>query len=119
MFRWGTVFLAVHSAVLLLIAPSAFLYYGEGFLFSRNQARTIHQILDGPVENLVYDFANFHIPPRVYGWLAKRLSSLDEVSLLGQTVLYLIFGGALYFGAGLCFGGLVSLGKPRRHRVAG
>jgi hypothetical protein len=119
MLRWGAIFLAVHSAVLVLIAPSAFLYYGEGFLFSRNQAQTIHQVLDGPVENLVYDFANFYIPHRVYWWLAQRLNSLEETTLLGQAVLYLIFGGALYFGAGLCFGGLVSLGKLRRHRVAG
>jgi hypothetical protein len=119
MLWWGIVFFAVHSAVLFLIAPSAFLYYGEGFLFSRNQARTIHHILDGPVEDLVYNFANFHVPPRVYWWLAQRLSSLDEVTLFGETVLYVIFGGALYFGAGLCFGGLVSFGNLRRQRVAG
>ncbi|MEA2879356.1 MAG: hypothetical protein QOF14_4552 [Hyphomicrobiales bacterium] len=118
-FRWGAIFLGVHSIVLLLIAPSAFLYYGEGFLFSRNQAQMIQRIIDGPVENLVYDFANNRIPPGVYGWLARRISSLDEVTLLGQTVLYLIFGGALYFGLGLCFGGLVSLSKLHRHRVAG
>jgi hypothetical protein len=119
MFRWGAIFLGVHSAVLLLIAPSAFLYYGEGFLFSRSQAQMIQRILDGPVENLVYDFANNRIPPGVHWWLARRLSSLDEVTLFSQTVLYLILGGALYFGVGLCFGGLVSLGKVRRHRLTG
>jgi hypothetical protein len=119
MLRWGVILLGVHSAIVVLIAPSVFLYYGEGFLFSRNQAQTIHQILDGPVEKLVYDFANFHVHPRVYWWLAQRLNSLDETVLLEQTVLYLIFGGALYFGAGLCFGGLLSLGKLRRRRLAG
>ena len=111
MLRWGSGFFAVHSAILILIAPSAFLYYGEGFILSRNQAFIAHRLLDGAVVNVVYDIANYRIPHEVHWWLAEHFSSLDELSLFSQTILYLVVGGAFYFIIGACLGAVVSAGS--------
>lgn len=116
--RWGVFALVAHSAVLILIAPSAFLYYGEGFILTRAQAHVAHRILDGAIEGLVYDIANYRIPHGVYWWLAQRLPSLDEVTLVSHTVLYLLVGGAFYFAIGAGLAVVVSVPGMLRRRAA-
>ena len=116
MLRWGSMALAAHSAILVLIAPSAFMYFGEGFILTGPQAHIVHRLMDGAVEGLVYDIANYRIPHGVYWWLADRLGSLDEVTLITQTALYLIVGGAFYFLLGAGLGAAVALPKLLRKR---
>lgn len=68
-FRWAAICFGLHSAILLLIAPSAFLYYGEGFILSGSQASHAHRLLDAPVHAVVYDVINYRVPHRVHWWL--------------------------------------------------
>lgn len=119
MLRWGVIALAIHSVLLILIAPSAFMYYGDGFLLTKSQAHVAHRMLDGAIEGVVYDIANYRIPQGVYWWLAQRLPTLDEVTLVSQTVLYLAVGGALYFVMGACLAAMVSVPSMIRARRVG
>lgn len=118
MVRWGVVAVVAHSTVLILIAPSAFMYYGEGFILTRPQAQIALRILDGAIEGVVYHIANYRIPPGVYWWLAERLPSLDEASLVAATVLHLLVGGVFYFVIGASLACLVSVPGLWRRRSA-
>ena len=117
--RWGTLLLALHSLFLIVVTLSTFLSHGEGFILSRSQAGLALRFVDSPVTNLVYNVGNFHTPNAVWVWLADRCSSLDDVALLASTVLYLVFGGAFYFGIGFILGGAVSARGFLRKRMAG
>jgi hypothetical protein len=117
-FRWGIVFVAVHTALLVLLAPSAFLYYGEGFLLSSPNASGLQKILDTPAHGLVYDIVNYRLPPNVHAWVMRRTSSLDEASLVYSFTAYSIIGGAFYFIVGSVAGTIRALLKGREARVA-
>lgn len=106
-FRWGAVAFGLHSALLVLLAPSAFLYYGEGFILSGPDASHVQRLLDAPVHGLVYEVVNYRLPRSVHTWVFEHTSTLDEASLLFSTVGYFVVGGAFYFLLGALGGTLI------------
>ena len=103
-FRWGAVAFGLHSPLLLLLAPSAFLYHGEGFILSGPDASHAQRMLDAPVHGLVYEVVNHRLPRSVQTWVFEHTSTIDEASLLFSTIGYFVVGGAFYFLLGAVFG---------------
>jgi hypothetical protein len=94
--RWAWIAFFVHSAVLVLLAPSAFMYDGEGFVLSGPAASRWQRVMDGPVRDVVYDVVNYRLSRGAHDWVFAHSTSLDEATLWYCIPSYLVIGGAFY-----------------------